>query len=210
MDLACSIQAITEEAMLKMVRYAHKETGGMKRLCMAGGVALNCVANGRILREGPFEDIWIQPAAGDAGGAVGVALAIWHRYLGKPRDSAERDGRWQSSRAASHDGAPLYADAMKGSFLGPRNTVEEIESFLNSKSLPFKKYSREELPEVIAQLLAQGNIIGLHQGRMEFGAPGTRRPKHHRRSAFAVDAISHESQDQVSRELSSLRAQCLA
>jgi len=169
MDLACSIQVITEEAMLKMVRYAHKETGGMKRLCMAGGVALNCVANGRILREGPFEDIWIQPAAGDAGGAVGVALAIWHRYLGKPRDSAERDGLWQSSRAASHDGAPLYADAMKGSFLGPRNTVEEIESFLNSKNLPFKKYSREELPEVIAQLLAQGKIIGLHQGRMEFG-----------------------------------------
>jgi len=169
MDLACSIQVITEEAMLKMTRYAHKETGGMKRLCMAGGVALNCVANGRILREGPFEDIWIQPAAGDAGGAVGVALAIWHRYLGKPRDSAERDGRWQSSRAASHDGAPLYADAMKGSFLGPRNTVEEIESFLNSKNLPFKKYSREELPEVIAQLLAQGKIIGLHQGRMEFG-----------------------------------------
>jgi carbamoyltransferase len=169
MDLACSIQVVTEEAMLKMARFAHKETGGMKRLCMAGGVALNCVANGRILREGPFEAIWIQPAAGDAGGAVGVALAIWHRYLGKPRDSAERDGRWQSPRAASNNGAPLYADAMKGSFLGPRNTVEEIESFLNSKNLPFKKYSREELPEVTAQLLARGNIIGLHQGRMEFG-----------------------------------------
>src|SRR5262252_6566931 len=81
MDLARSIQIITEEAMLKMTRYVQKETG-MKQLCMAGGVALNCVANGRILREGPFTDIWIQPAAGDAGGAVGIALAIWHRYLG--------------------------------------------------------------------------------------------------------------------------------
>ncbi len=168
MDLARSIQVITEEAMLKMVRFTHKETG-MKRLCMAGGVALNCVANGRILREGPFEDIWIQPAAGDAGGAVGIALAIWHRYLGKPRDSAERQGTWQSSRAASHNGAPPYADAMKGSFLGPRNSVEEIESFLRSKSLPYKKYSRQDLPGAVAQLLAEGKIIGLHQGRMEFG-----------------------------------------
>ena len=82
MDLARSIQVITEEVMLKMARYAHQETG-MKRLCMAGGVALNCVANGRVLREVPFEDIWIQPAAGDAGGALGIALAIWHRYLGQ-------------------------------------------------------------------------------------------------------------------------------
>ncbi|HYX29552.1 MAG TPA: carbamoyltransferase [Pyrinomonadaceae bacterium] len=168
MDLARSIQVITEEAMLKMVRHTHKETS-MKRLCMAGGVALNCVANGRILREGPFEDIWIQPAAGDAGGAVGIALAIWHRYLEKPRDSAERRGAWQSSRIAANNGAPRYADAMKGSFLGPRNSVEEIESFLRSKNLPYKKYSRAELPGAVAQLLAAGNIIGLHQGRMEFG-----------------------------------------
>jgi carbamoyltransferase len=168
MDLARSIQVITEEAMMKMARFVHKETG-MKHLCMAGGVALNCVANGQILREGPFESIWIQPAAGDAGGAIGIALAIWHRYLGKPRQSAESTGAWQSPRANGAHGVPRYADGMKGSFLGPRNTVAEIESFLNSKNLPFKNYSREELPDAVAKLLAQGSIVGLHQGRMEFG-----------------------------------------
>jgi carbamoyltransferase len=168
MDLARSIQVITEEAMMKMARFVHKETG-MKHLCMAGGVALNCVANGQILREGPYESIWIQPAAGDAGGAIGIALAIWHRYLGKPRQSAESTGAWQSPRANGAHGVPRYADGMKGSFLGPRNTVAQIESFLNSKSLPFKNYSPEELPDAVAKLLAQGSIIGLHQGRMEFG-----------------------------------------
>ncbi len=168
MDLARSIQAITEEVMLNMVRHAHKETG-MNRLCMAGGVALNCVANGRILREGPFEDIWIQPAAGDAGGAIGIALAIWHRYLEKERVSAEKAGTWQSSRSASNNGLPRYADGMKGSFLGPRDTVEEIEKFLIERNLPYQKYSRAELPEVIAGLLANEKVIGLHQGRMEFG-----------------------------------------
>ncbi|MFN2577861.1 MAG: carbamoyltransferase [Pyrinomonadaceae bacterium] len=167
MDLARSIQAITEEVMLKMASFAHKETG-LKRLCMAGGVALNCVANGRILREGPFEDIWIQPAAGDAGGAVGIALAIWHRYLGHERVSPAKAGTWQSSRSLKHRLAP-YADGMKGSFLGPCDTVEEIESFLKAKNLPYKNYSRERLPEVVAQFLAAGKIIGLHQGRMEFG-----------------------------------------
>ena len=167
MDLARSIQVITEEAMLKMASFVHKETG-MKRLCMAGGVALNCVANGRVLREGPFEDIWIQPAAGDAGGAIGIALAIWHRYLGRDRLSPEQAGTWQSARSMN-DCLPPYADGMKGSFLGPRDTVEEIESFLKSKNLPYKNYSRAELPEVVAEILAAGKIIGLHQGRMEFG-----------------------------------------
>ena len=136
---------------------------------MSGWLAWNCVANGRILREGPFESIWIQPAAGDAGGAVGIALAIWHRYLGKPRASAESTGAWQSPRATSDNGFANYADGMKGSFLGPRDTEEQIESFLNRGNFPFKKYSRAELPEAVAQLLADGNIIGLHQGRMEFG-----------------------------------------
>jgi carbamoyltransferase len=168
MDLARSIQEITEEAMMKMARFVHKQTG-MRRLCMAGGVALNCVANGRILREGPFESIWIQPAAGDAGGAIGIALALWHRYLGKARTSAESTGAWESPRATSSNGLVRYADGMKGSFLGPANTAAEIELFLQSRKLPFKKYSREELPEAVAQLLAEGNIIGLHQGRMEFG-----------------------------------------
>jgi carbamoyltransferase len=172
MDLARSIQVITEEVMLKMTKYAYKETG-MKKLCMAGGVALNCVANGRVLREVPFEDIWIQPAAGDAGGALGIALAIWHRYLGKPRLSAERTGTWQSARAVGrnglNNGLAAYADGMKGSFLGPRNSEAEIEEFLQSRQLPYKKYSRKELPEVVANLLAAGKVIGLHQGRMEFG-----------------------------------------
>jgi carbamoyltransferase len=168
MDLARSIQVITEEVMLKMTKYARKETG-MKRLCMAGGVALNCVANGRVLREVPFEDIWIQPAAGDAGGAVGIALAIWHRYLGKPRLSPEKAGTWRPSVAAGKNGLPPYADGMKGSYLGPRNSEEEIEVFLKSRGLPYQRYTRLELPEVVADLLAAGRIIGLHQGRMEFG-----------------------------------------
>src|SRR5260370_19377580 len=137
MDLARSIQVITEEVMLKMTSYVHKETG-MKRLCMAGGVALNCVANGRVLREGPFEDIWIQPAAGDAGGAIGIALAIWHRYLGNAPTSPENPATCRSLRDQTRNVLPPYADGMKGSFLGPRNSVEEIEGFLKSKSLPDK------------------------------------------------------------------------
>ena len=168
MDLARSIQVITEEVMLKMTAHVHKETG-MKKLCMAGGVALNCVANGRVLREGPFEDIWIQPAAGDAGGAIGIALAIWHRYLGNERVSSEKSGTWRSLREQTRNGLPPYADGMKGSFLGPGNSVAEIEEFLRSKSLPYQKYSREQLPEVVAELLATEKVVGLHQGRMEFG-----------------------------------------
>ena len=178
MDLARSIQVITEEVILKMTRYAHQETG-MKKLCMAGGVALNCVANGRVLREVPFEDIWIQPAAGDAGGALGIALAVWHRYLGNPRISSEAAGSWQSAKAnkdaerttkhTSSNGLAAYADAMKGSYLGPGHTEEEIENFLQSRQLPYQKYSREDLPRVVANLLDEGKIIGLHQGRMEFG-----------------------------------------
>ena len=166
MDLARSIQVFTEEALLKMVGYVHQETA-MKNLCMAGGVALNCVANGRLLREGPFEEFWIQPAAGDAGGAVGIALAIWHRYLGKERISSERAGAWQAR--TNGNSTRSYSDGMKGSFLGPRDSVEEIERFLQSRGLPYSKHSREELPDVVAELLADEKIIGLHQGRMEFG-----------------------------------------
>ena len=168
MDLARSVQAITEEVMLKMTNFAHRETG-MRKLCLAGGVALNCVANGRVLREVPFEDIWIQPAAGDAGGALGVALAIWHRYLGNPRLSAESSGAWQSSRTPKTNGLPAYADGMKGSYLGPKHSEAEIEAFLSSRNLPYTKYTRAELPRQVAGLLAQGKVIGLHQGRMEFG-----------------------------------------
>jgi carbamoyltransferase len=173
MDLARSIQVITEEVMLKMTNFAHQETG-MKKLCMAGGVALNCVANGRVLREVPFEDIWIQPAAGDAGGALGIALAIWHRYLEKPRVSPEKSGSWQRrvNSAENNNGntaLAAYADGMKGSYLGPRHSEDEIEKFLQLRGLPYRKYERKELPGVVADLLAAGKIIGLHQGRMEFG-----------------------------------------
>lgn len=184
MDLARSIQIITEEVMLKMTNFARKETG-LNKLCMAGGVALNCVANGRVLREVPFEVIWIQPAAGDAGGAIGIALAIWHRYLGNHRQSPETTGTWKSTNsernsdkqataravtcAVETNALPLYADGMKGSYLGPRHTEEEIDGFLKARNLPYRKYSRTELPESVAALLAEGKIIGLHQGRMEFG-----------------------------------------
>jgi carbamoyltransferase len=174
MDLARSIQVITEEVMLRMARFVQKESG-MKHLCLAGGVALNCVANGRILRGVPFEDLWVQPAAGDAGGALGVGLAIWHRYLGQPRLSPEKAGTWESARAAQN-GLPAYSDGMKGAYLGPRHSEEEIEQFLRSRNLPYKKYLSGELPAVVAELLAAQKIIGLHQGRMEFGprALGTR------------------------------------
>src|SRR5262249_2317709 len=119
MDLARSVQDITEEVMLKMARFAHRETGA-RDLCLAGGVALNCVGNGRLLREGPFENVSIQPAAGDAGGALGVALGIWHRHLGRPRVSAEGAGEWERKESGSSPIPPRYADAMQGSFLGPR------------------------------------------------------------------------------------------
>jgi carbamoyltransferase len=149
MDLARSVQVITEEVMLKMAQYVHSETG-MKQLCLAGGVALNCVANGRVRREVPFADIWIQPAAGDAGGALGVALAIWHRYLDQPRQATRQD-------------------TMKGSYLGPCDREADIETYLRENNIRYTKYEREQLPDVIAGLLAAGKIIGLHQGRMEFG-----------------------------------------
>jgi carbamoyltransferase len=166
MDLARSIQVITEEVMLKMTNYAYRETQ-LKNLCMAGGVALNCVANGRVLREVPFEKIWIQPAAGDAGGALGIALAIWHRYLGKERVIGTKTAAAVVSDSVTDVG--IHVDAMKGSYLGPQNSEAEIEEFLKSLKVPYKKYSRAELPAAVAELLAAGKIVGLHQGRMEFG-----------------------------------------
>jgi carbamoyltransferase len=168
MDLARSIQVVTEEVMLKMANHAKRETQS-KYLCLAGGVALNCVANGRVLREVPFEDIWIQPAAGDAGGSLGIALAIWHRYLDKPRQSAESCGKWSPIGSQSSNGLVPYADAMNGAYLGPRDSEDAIQNFLMSHKLPYRRYSRDELPLVVADLLANGKIIGLHQGRMEFG-----------------------------------------
>ncbi|MGH7597069.1 MAG: carbamoyltransferase family protein [bacterium] len=151
MDLARSIQEVTEEIMLRMARHVHKETG-MKYLVLAGGVALNCVGNGRVLRETPFADIWIQPAAGDAGGALGAALYTWHRYLGNQRQ-VRQDRR----------------DFQRGSYWGPAFGNAEIEAFLQQKKTPYKKLSDAEIPTTIAALIAQENVIGWFEGRMEFG-----------------------------------------
>jgi len=150
MDLARSIQVVTEEIVLRMARHAHQRTGE-KNLCLAGGVALNCVANGRLLREGPFENIWIQPAAGDAGGALGAALLVWHQVHGKPR---EADG---------------VHDSMQGSLLGPDIRDEQVASFLAAGGYPASRPGPEEWAATIASLIDQGNVIGLVQGRMEFG-----------------------------------------
>jgi carbamoyltransferase len=150
MNLARSIQDVTEEIMFRMAQHVREETG-MKNLCLAGGVALNCVANGRILREGVFENIWIQPAAGDAGGALGAALFAWHQYLGNPRQA---DGK---------------KDSQRGSYLGPDFPREEIRSFLAERNVPFTELSDVDLPERIADLIKAEKVVGWFQGRMEFG-----------------------------------------
>lgn len=150
MDLARSIQVVTEEVMLRSARHIHKVTGE-KYLSLAGGVALNCVGNGRILRESPFDDIWIQPAAGDAGGALGAALFTWYQYLG-------------NERVVSGSG-----DFQKGSFLGPSFSSDEIKEFLQSKGIHYTDVSYEEIPHSVADLIAQEKVVGWFQGRMEFG-----------------------------------------
>lgn len=151
MDIAASIQVVTEELMLATARSVHAKTG-LKNLCLAGGVALNCVANGRLLREGPFEQIWIQPAAGDAGAALGGALFVWHQLLGQPR---ARDGR---------------SDVQKGSLLGPRFSGETIQSFLKDSGTSFTRAASEsELLDRVTDLMIAGKVVGWFQGRMEFG-----------------------------------------
>jgi len=166
MDLARSIQEITEEVMMKMCAFAHKESG-MRDLCLAGGVALNCVGNGRILREGPFEQIWIQPAAGDAGGALGVALSLWHRHLDKPRQSAESLGTWERPR--KNGATPKYADGMSGSYLGPRFTEDEIARAIQAGGWVARRVEPSAVADVVADALASEKVVGLMQGRMEFG-----------------------------------------
>jgi carbamoyltransferase len=150
MDLARSIQVVTEEVMLRSARHIHKVTGE-QYLCLAGGVALNCVGNGRILREGPFEDIWIQPAAGDAGGALGAALFTWYQYL-------------DNERVVIGSG-----DFQRGSFLGPSYTPDEIKKFLESSGIPHRELPYDEIPDSVADLIAQEKVVGWFQGRMEFG-----------------------------------------
>ena len=150
MDLARSCQVVTEEVMLRIARTAHKETGS-KNLCMAGGVALNCVGNGRILREGPFENMWIQPAAGDAGGALGVALALWYHHLDNPRT------------------AEGQRDAMRASLLGPEYDDEAVGRFIEEQGGIGDRLTADEFPIRVAEQLAAGKVVGFFQGRMEFG-----------------------------------------
>jgi carbamoyltransferase len=155
MDLARSVQVVTEEIMLRMARTAKRETG-LDALCLAGGVALNCVGNGRLLREGPFSELWIQPAAGDAGGALGVAQLIWHREYAQTRNVVV--------------GADLKPrDAMKGAYLGPSFSDEEIERFLDGAKVSYERLQKAEVPFRVAEILAQGSIVGWFNGRMEFG-----------------------------------------
>ncbi|MGK7881162.1 MAG: carbamoyltransferase [Crocosphaera sp.] len=149
MNIAASIQKVTEEIVLKLANTAHKELG-VDNLCLAGGVALNCVSNGRLLREGKFNNIWIQPAAGDAGGAIGAAFAIWHQYLDKPRYSS-------------------HLDSMKGSYLGPQFSDEEARQYFDDVRANYVYLEDNELFSKVAEILAKGNVVGWFQGRMEFG-----------------------------------------
>jgi len=151
MDLARSIQLVTEEIMLRIVKHLHKKTG-LRNLCLAGGVSLNCVGNGRILREGPFENIWIQPAAGDAGGALGTALFIWHQYLGNQRSADDKK------------------DSQQASLLGPEYSDGEIEAYLKGKKIPYNRFFDDNgLLDKVSDLIADEKVIGWFQGRMEFG-----------------------------------------
>ena len=150
MDIAASIQKVTENVMLKMVQHAHQVTG-MKNLCLAGGVALNCVGNGRVLREGPFDDVWIQPAAGDAGGALGVISFVWHQLLGNAR-------------------TPVAHDSQSGSLLGPEFSDDQVREFLDAQGAVYETHSEwDALYDRVAQLLAGEKVVGWMQGRMEFG-----------------------------------------
>ncbi|PIQ85190.1 MAG: hypothetical protein COV74_09535 [Candidatus Omnitrophica bacterium CG11_big_fil_rev_8_21_14_0_20_45_26] len=150
MDLARSIQQVTEEVMLRIVKHVHQVTGA-ENLCLSGGVALNCVANGRILREGPFKQIWIQPAAGDAGSALGAALVAWYHYLDQPRHPSGT------------------GDSQYGSLLGPAYSQAEITHYLTEEKAAFDVVDDQTLLERVCQLMEEGKVIGWFQGRMEFG-----------------------------------------
>ncbi|MFL2998600.1 MAG: carbamoyltransferase [Candidatus Neomarinimicrobiota bacterium] len=150
MDIARSVQEVTEEIVMKMAKHVRKTTK-KKYLCLAGGVALNCVSNGKLLRSGLFDDIYIQPAAGDAGGALGCALIAWYQHLGNERHA---DGK---------------NDFMKGAYLGPEFSNDEIKEYLDKKGYSYQKLEDKDLPEHIADLIADQKVIGWFQGRMEFG-----------------------------------------
>jgi len=176
MDIAASIQAVTEEIMLRATKHVHYLTG-LKNLVLAGGVALNCVGNGRILREGPFENIWIQPAAGDAGGALGAALFVWYQLLNNER---KVDGQ----------------DKQQASLLGPAYSSEQIRQFLDSVNAKYHTYDdQEKLIENVSELISQEKVIGWFQGRMEFGprALGSR--------SIIGDARSEKMQSIMNRKI---------
>jgi len=161
MDIARSIQAVTEEVVLRLSRTVHKELA-VDYFCLAGGVALNCVANGRILRENLFKAIWIQPAAGDAGGALGAAFSVWHEYLDKPRTQNTSNPSLKKEERA-------LADSMQGAYLGPQSSETEIRTYLEGINAPYEYLPDEELLPKLALILADENVIGWFQGRMEFG-----------------------------------------
>jgi len=176
MDLARSVQVVTEEAVLRMARHVHERTGE-HNLCLAGGVALNCVANGRLLREGPFENLWIQPAAGDAGGALGAALVAAHEWAGEERQ-------------------PHADDAMRGATLGPAFAPDEIRAILDADGVPYEEWTDEAaLCDRVAGLLAEGQTVGWFQGRAEFGprALGAR--------SILADARDRETQRRVNLQI---------
>lgn len=150
MDLARSVQEVTEEIVLRMGRHIRQVTD-QRYLCLAGGVALNCVANGKLLREGIFDDIWIQPAAGDAGGALGAALGTWYQYLGKTRTVEPKH------------------DSQSGSYLGPSFATSAIEQFLQKHAIPYEVLDKGHIAQKTADLIASQNVVGWFQGRMEFG-----------------------------------------
>lgn len=182
MDIAASIQVVTEEVVLRLGRTVQKELN-VDYLCLAGGVALNCVANGRLLREGPFKDIWIQPAAGDAGGALGSALAVWYQYceqprIVKPKLAVETEIELEAATGTETAVATLTprvlptsapGDMMKGSYLGPCFSNAEIQDYLNSINAKYMYLADVELMPRLAEILADGNVVGWFQGRMEFG-----------------------------------------
>ncbi|NQT03148.1 MAG: hypothetical protein HQ580_14060, partial [Planctomycetes bacterium] len=175
-DIAASIQAVTEEIMLRSVKHVHRQTG-MKNLVLAGGVALNCVGNGRILREGPFDNIWIQPAAGDAGGALGAALFVWYQLLGNER------------KADGHD-------RQQASLLGPAYSNEQIRLFLDSVNARYHSYQdQEQLIGKAADLINQEKVIGWFQGRMEFG------PRALGNRSIIGDARSEKMQSIMNRKI---------
>ncbi len=176
MDLARSIQAVTEKVIMNMAKHVHSITG-LDKLCLAGGVALNCVANGKILREGPFKDIWIQPAASDAGGALGAALIAWHEYLGKGRSADDKK------------------DLQKASLLGPSFTDDEIEKYLKDNDIAYECFPGDEINKKVSKLLAGEKVIGWFQGRMEFGprALGAR--------SIIADPRSRDMQSVINRKI---------